>query len=77
MILEAPVKLAPANRIVAAPLAEAMADELAAAAHAHQQEGQLEATDELLDQVRRHRVQAIRLRAQAVAEDYMRAARLR
>ncbi|AWN40292.1 hypothetical protein [Methylobacterium durans] len=77
LILEVPVKLLRANRIVAASLAEVMADELAAAAHAHRQEDQLEAADGLLDQARHHRVQAIRLRAQAGAEDYMRAARLR
>ncbi|WP_162560481.1 hypothetical protein [Methylobacterium durans] len=69
------MKLLPANRIVAASLAEAMADELAAVAHAHRQEGRPETADGLLDQARHHRVQAIRLRAQAGAEDYMRAAR--
>ncbi|WP_162560467.1 hypothetical protein [Methylobacterium durans] len=71
------MKIASANRIVVASLAEAMADELTAAAHAHRQEGWPETADGLLDQARHHRVQAIRLRAQAGAEDYMRAARPR
>jgi hypothetical protein len=69
------VKIAPANRLVAASLAETIADELAAVAHTHRQNSQTETAKALLVKARDHRVQAIRLRALAGGEQYMSDAR--
>ncbi|MDR7035695.1 MULTISPECIES: hypothetical protein [Methylobacterium] len=60
----------PPNRIAAACIAEAIANELAASAARQRQEGGPETAQELLRHVRHHRVKAIKLRALAGAEHY-------
>ena len=58
------------NRIAAASIAEAVATDLASAADHLAQTGRTVVAQALLQQARRHRVQAIRLRALAGADHY-------
>ena len=64
--------VASTNRVRTAALAEAIATELARAAHHLREQGQAATTEALLRQARQHRVQALLLRAEAGAEQYFR-----
>ena len=59
------------NRVRAAALAESTATEMARAAHHLGGQGQAPTAAALLRQARHHRVQALRLRAEAGAEQYL------
>ena len=60
-----------ANRIAAARLAEAIASELATAAHAQCQQGRSAESEALYAHARHQRIQAIQLRALAGAAHYL------
>jgi len=60
------------HHVRTAALAEAIATELARAAHRFGEQGQAATAEALLRQARQHRIQALRLRAEAVAERYLR-----
>ena len=57
----------PAKLLAAAELAENIASEMAVAADALAKQGKIDAVRALLEEARRHTVEAIRLRAQAKA----------
>ncbi len=59
------------NRVRAADLAEAIATELARTAYRLAEQGQPATAETLLRQARHNRVQALRLRAEAGAEQYL------
>ena len=69
-MIEAAMKPLLPNRIAAASIAESVATDLASAASHLAQIGRTVVAQALLQQARRHRVQAIRLRALAAAEHY-------
>lgn len=60
------------NRVRTAALAEAIATELARAAHYLGERGQAATAEPLLRQARHNRILALRLRAEAGAEQYLR-----
>jgi hypothetical protein len=69
-MIEAAMKPLLPNRIAAASIAEGVAKDLASAADHLDQMGRTVIAQALLEQARRHRVQAIRLRALAAADRY-------
>ena len=69
--------MSPVELVAAAELAENIASELATAADTLAKQGQTKAVRALLEEARRHAVEAIRLRAQAAALRQTRSARAR
>ncbi|MHB2205462.1 hypothetical protein [Methylobacterium sp. CM6257] len=59
------------NRVRTAVLAGAIATELARAAHHVAEQGQVAAAEALLEQARHNRILALRLHAEADAEQYL------
>lgn len=68
---EAVMAAASTNRIRTAAIAEAIATEMARAALHLSERGQATAAEALLRQARHHRIQALQLRAEAGAEQYL------